>query len=533
MMDMCTRYAKTAVTILFVFSCFSACGELDTVLSSSGTYQVDALINNELSLSECSLISTGDPVSPYFVSSVSNDPDITGLLVFLQTPREPVGPKTHYLLKPGTTVPKEESIPATGKAPAETRISIGRIDKALPPFTLPETLETGPYSMVFQVLGKDGVLFQDTKSVYYLGDAEFFLDDIRPYLPGDSTSPLILPGLTIMLEAKLAFDVALNPYIVWYNGKKRISEGYFSSGANCILWEAPEQASFEAIRAAAFPQGPMSNFSGKSQKIVLPVSEKAAEPGYFSNKLDQLSYLYLFQGNLKASKAPADSQELVPQRSSTPQWAPAAAVYGLRTGSRDVYLLPAFTIEAPEHEAALKTAAAGRFMLRLRPVSEGTIFSVRLPLQVPGDAVSMDLSVSEKTLKLEIAVPPGSAEIPLDYSPDETGVMVLFIDFIAGDNSFEAALSMEQGGTRGPVIPQKLALPSPLKGEGSFQLGAPLGQAVPEDPPAAGLQTVPHTFPVSAVFDELALAWGDYSPHWAAPEYTPGENFPSEPVELP
>jgi hypothetical protein len=213
-MGMCVQSAGKVLTILIVLSLFCGCGELDTVLPSSGTYQVKALVN-DTSLDDCSLINAGDAIHPYFASSVANDPDITGLMVFLQNSRgELLGEKVLYTLK--TTVktdfeteaktetkqdtqesgktadtandaaaenPAAEKTPATEPvkeaAGKNIVIQVKRLDKELPEFPMPDDLEIGQYTLVFQVLGEKETLYQTERPVYYLGSAQFSLKEIQ------------------------------------------------------------------------------------------------------------------------------------------------------------------------------------------------------------------------------------------------------------------------------------------------------------------------------------------------------------------
>ena len=95
---------RTLIGVLAVMFCFAGCGggsggALDWVLPSTGTYQINAYIN-EYSLNECSIIRQNDTIRPYFIHSVADDPDIQGLIVFLQDPLGTVaGKKTWYAVK--------------------------------------------------------------------------------------------------------------------------------------------------------------------------------------------------------------------------------------------------------------------------------------------------------------------------------------------------------------------------------------------------------------------------------------------------
>jgi len=309
--------AGKAAVILIFFSLFSACGELETLLPSSGSYQVKALVNGK-SLESCSILRSDDQIRPYFTVSVANDPDLIGLLVYFQNSQgEVTGEKVRYILqshagevkpakdeteeevKPDTTndemvegtqtteeaateeitdetetaeenaaqkqqtgkSPEQGGVqaqkPSTSAKPAVKNTSIDIVVKSLleemPYLPLPKTLEIGPYTLVFEAIGVRETLSRMETSVFYLSGAEFSLKDISMYLPSQSGSQLISPGTTVMLETRLDFDSRLDPYVIWYNGKNIISEGKISGGAGTILWKAPEQAGFYSLRLTAFP----------------------------------------------------------------------------------------------------------------------------------------------------------------------------------------------------------------------------------------------------------------------------------------
>jgi hypothetical protein len=96
---MSVSVAGKAVALLLCLSLFVTCGELDTLFPSNGSYQVRTLVNDR-SLEECSIIRSNDKIRPYFAVSVVNDPDLIGLLVYLQDYQgEIVGEKVQYTLQ--------------------------------------------------------------------------------------------------------------------------------------------------------------------------------------------------------------------------------------------------------------------------------------------------------------------------------------------------------------------------------------------------------------------------------------------------
>jgi len=306
---------KAAVMFIF-FSLFSACGELETLVPSSGSYQVKAVVNGD-SLERCSIIRSDDKIRPYFTDSVTEDPDLIGLLVYFENSQgEITGGKVRYILQSHAkeaklaetetgeeahtektshkasevtqeTAEEAEEIPeqaAVKETPSFTNVDIAvkSLSGELPYLPLPKTLEIGSYTLVFKAMGVKETLSHTETNVFYLDNAEFYLKDISMYLPGESGSQLISPETTVMLETRLDFDQRLDPYVIWYNGKSVIGEGKISGGAGTILWKAPEQAGFYSVRMEAFPfQLKRNNATGISREITLPVSPKAVNLGYF------------------------------------------------------------------------------------------------------------------------------------------------------------------------------------------------------------------------------------------------------------
>ena len=156
----------TLLIILILTPFFNACGELDTVLPSAGTYQVNVLVN-DVSLDDCSLVAKSDTIRPFFASPVASDPDITGLVVFVRSSREAVlGGKTLYTLKTngqadfdlpvkgtkknepesegeiveGVVAGPAKSLAVKADTKKNTLIQVKRLDKDLPDFLMPELL---------------------------------------------------------------------------------------------------------------------------------------------------------------------------------------------------------------------------------------------------------------------------------------------------------------------------------------------------------------------------------------------------------
>lgn len=268
------KIAGLAIVVGIFSSVFFACDDFGDLFSSNDVYQVKTLINgNSL---ECSILRPTDKISPYFSVSVENDPDVTGLLVYvLNADKEVVGNRVRYELQSVTgSVSRAEN--------NDMVIAVETLDHDMPWFSLPVDAEMGSYTMVFKVLGKKQTLSQITKEIFYLGNVQFNPNSITVNFPEAQESKLILPGATVKLDSMLNYDNKLEPYVIWYDGKKIITEGKINEGAGSILWEAPDKNGFYSIRLEMFPYRLKPNMPGIYREITIPVSAKADNPGFFN-----------------------------------------------------------------------------------------------------------------------------------------------------------------------------------------------------------------------------------------------------------
>jgi len=140
-----------------------------------------------------------------------------------------------------------------------------------------------------------------------LGKTVFSYEGINVYLPGAvDTSHLIPKDSVVMLEADLNFDYRLNPYIIWYDGKNKISEGRFSDGADILFWKAPDQNGFFSLYAEVFPVEKSEELTGYKKEISLLVSSNINNIHLVSSDIKQLTHWYKMEGNLNDSKNTAD-----------------------------------------------------------------------------------------------------------------------------------------------------------------------------------------------------------------------------------
>lgn len=444
---------------LFFFLILCSCGEFDSVLPINQTYQVSALAGDH-SLDEYSGIRLHDEIQPFFVHPVNGDQDIRGLMVFLQTPEgEPVGEKIRYSIGEPEEEEEEEKKEAEGEEEEEEAegekdrvlILAAGTDKKLPSFRMGEDLEIGPYRMVFQVLGEKERIFSKTeKAVYYLGGADYSISEISAYLPGYSPgSYLIAPGTVIMLEARVTADEGLDPYVVWYDGKKQIGEGKISAGGSKLFFKVPNENSFRLLRAEAFPFPPGKRsgardsesgerFRGKIRELSLPVSSKGRELEYFSaaeKERKNFHGYYLFAGNLLDSLDSHPGRILVKEDDDGKglSWLGYGGVYGLAVGPRDYYLIPQETFGPSSQNQERKV-----FSFRCKLLGDGPIFSASMA----NGAAEVQLSREKENLVLALTAGGYSKKVETVLPPTEDFIaFTLSLDF--RENTLTAALLPE------------------------------------------------------------------------------------------
>jgi hypothetical protein len=298
-----------------------------------------------------------------------------------------------------------------------------------------------------------------------------------------------------MLETEMTAGKGLDPYIVWYNGKKRIYEGSVAEGAGRFLWQSPDQTGFYTLRAEAFPFNPASDLKGAVKELSLPVSAKNENTGAFFQKADQFTNWYQFAGNLWDSKAPAETNGTLAVQGGHPvRWLPAGSIYGLTIGPGDAYQLLLYSFIPGDKRGG------GQFVLRFNPVSEGAVFSALFKGKGEDSSlVTLDLSLSSREDGMILGLNFGGKGISIPISSElleNEAFITAVIDFSIEADRFTAALSLENPGTANPK-PVAITLSDPLTGEGTFRLGGS-----PE--PAKGEKNDKST--VTAILDEFAVS---------------------------
>jgi hypothetical protein len=495
---MCLQKSIRIFLFLTVLAVFGGCGVLDSVLPSTGTYKINAKIN-DISLDDFSIVTSKDKIQPFFEEPVSEDPDITGLVVFLKDSRGlTTGYKVTYSLtyydKDNDKEDETESQPGqdnTKKDNSKTEkqdekkkdkdevtlasadknkedneennkednnetldeniddleniehikknneiiFPVKSLDDTLPFLPLPSDLPVGKYTLVFQVIGKNTFLYKYEKSLFYLADAQLVFEGIQVHLPGIAeNSQFIQNGNVILLDIKLDFDSRLDPYIVWYNGKRILDEGRYSDRAGILLWQAPEQNGFVSLRAEVFPSWERTDLTGYQKGISLLVSSKEVDMHLFSEDTPNLVQWYTFEGSLNDSLT-KDSEKLViePAGKNKLNWMPLNGTYGLASGTDNAYKLPPIIFSNNDREN-------WQIISRFNPLSEGEIFSVQF-----GSAsdTTMTLSSKKSNLILTLASASKTYSETLKLPDEKDSFITVSVKFFIQSGKLYAKLAFE------------------------------------------------------------------------------------------
>jgi hypothetical protein len=402
----------------------------------------------------------------------------------------------------------------------EDIIYVKKLSGDLPPLFLPRNMEPGQYTLVFQIAGKQGVLNRIDMPFYYTGTSEFTLDDIHAYLPGIfDRGHLVPPETPVMLETNLAAGANLNPYVVWYNGKKRIHEGYVADGAARFIWRVPSQTGFHILKVEAFPFKPLNTGMrtpiGRIKELSLPVSAKnenrslsgspdGPETGFSDKDLIFVRRYQLF-ADLEDSQSPGIARNVLAVVNRTPEWLPQGNIFGLAVGPGHVFSIPGplFT-PSPRDE--------GRLLFRFVPLTDGTIFSGSFTLKPDPEqknrhepkewfeTLNMELSYAGGTVILKYSAGSIFGEKTVFLLPGQTeGVITVVVGFQVQNDTLRLSLGLNTSAT---FLPDGgIPLPGLLTGDGTFYLGAIQGEAGTGI--YNGMQVSPAPTPVGEASDQI------------------------------
>jgi hypothetical protein len=526
---------QKTVKIFYIFA-FSVligvlcgCEAMDNILASAEAYKINAQIDGVL-LEDCSYVKSTDNINLSFEDSVSSDPDVSALVVFLKNSAEDiVGWKVIYTIDP-SAAKKETALKdnegKTAEKPAEKKafvfnengdeliIPIVNLDGELPSFPIPESLSVGNYTLNLQVMNKKEVLQKTEKNIYYMGRTVFSYEGINVYLPGAVDTPHLVPKESVvMLEVNLNFDVRFNPYIIWYDGKNKISEGKFSDGAGFIFWKSPEQNGFFSLYAEVFPSEKTDGLAGYKKEISLLVSSNINNIHLISSNIEQLKHWYTMEGNLNDLKnITSDVNALKLGSKNKPKWMGMDGTYGVATGYNNILKLPQISVLHKDTET-------WQVLFRFKPLNNGIILSANF--DSTSDA-AMFLSIEEKDLVLTLASPKKTVvqtvRLPQELSglpeniEEDLPFITAGIKFSINSNMLSAQINVMGNLRPVELAARPIMLETKIKNEFNITLGFTNDSSLAElktagdKPESSAEQTNVKIFPeYNVLWDEFAL----------------------------
>jgi hypothetical protein len=521
--------------ILTVF--LGSCMAMDAILPSGSAYKINIKINSAL-LDECSFAGSRDIIRPYFEEPISDDPDVTGLMLFLKDATGGVvGWKVIYNIdkeavqeeeeedttddteqtataegedddevSASAVVVEEVQVPENYKNGDELIIPVRSLNNDLPAFPVPRDLPMGRYTIVSQVMSENDVLQKTEKTIFYLGRNAFSYEGIKVYMPGIGDNSQLIPrGTTIMLSAELDFDSRLNPYIIWYDGKQIISEGQYSQGAGSLFWKTPEQSGFFSLRAEVFPVEDFEELVGYKKGISLLISSKTIDVNLISENIPQLIHWYTFEADLSDSKMPSSAERtLSPLAKNSPKWMGANGTYGVVTDSENILALPKVFVKKDEAET-------WQTVFRFKPLNDGSVFSIQfgavsaayMNLFVEGQNLVLTLISPLRTVSQRLNLFASSAEPSesVQAAEQENSFITAGISFSILPGRLSAQINIIGDFLEGELAARPISINVNIDDEFQIMLGANNNYSSAEEPsdnPQAGAGS-------TALWDEFAL----------------------------
>ena len=363
------RFSIRILPLLGIISLLS-CGEMNTIISSTGSYKVDALVAT-LGLDECSILGPDDSLNPVLSMESTYDPDAVIFQISL---------RDQFENEAVVAVVYRERRSVTSKVlgnDLEGVILVDRLTDTLPAFYFPADLPMGMYKLIFEVRGEGGILFEKSQSVFFTGDTPFILKGLASYPPGtgpSSTTLLIPQSVYLLMVAEYESGEDLDPYFIWSFGAKRLAEGFASEGLDRLLWKTPSTDGFHRLQVEMLPDRPSFGsdpvFRGFSSELAIATSSSAPLPGLPGPNSAYLS-IFRFLGNLDhTGSKDTESWNLMVPEDLKPEWSRFDSGYGLTLDPQEAY----------KSEGTLFPVADGAFTphaltILLSPGDPGRIFS--------------------------------------------------------------------------------------------------------------------------------------------------------------
>lgn len=455
----------------------ASCGNLDTMISTSGAYTVGAYADGQ-DIERNGIIVSGAVLRPFYVPESGMDPDVVSMRLLL---RDEHGEDAASAVEYRERRALDRGIADEGAS----RMIVDSLSETLPSFSFPPELAIGRYELTFQLLGEDAVLHESSYPLFYIGDATFELSSLISYPPGtgpSSDAPVFRADVPLLLEAQIDVGDELDPYLVWSFAGNRLSEGRVAEIGARLLWTPPSLAGLYRIDVTLFPVPPLegeeTTLGGLSRSITVATSPDAPYPG-LSGSGGEFTRLHRFLGSLTDQGTEAASgTPLTAIENAEAEWLPTADGYGILIGVGRSYQAAAPIV--PVNEGVV---SPGRLSFLLSPRGYGRLFRAEFASEDGADpALVLDLSLTElgpaavirsrsttdeATDAAEVVESAEVAGSPLTLNND---THLIELVFYSRNGGFFFYLTTD--GVQSEVA--GVAAPEQLTGTGFFALGQPI-----------------------------------------------------------
>lgn len=151
-------------------------------------------------------------------------------------------------------------------------VAVPTITKDLPPFTVPDDLADGYYSLTAIIKDGAGETLSTSTIVVLVYDGRIETPVLAAY-PGGA-----VPGRVSMLRIGGTFPAGLDPWIRWIVDGSERDAGLLSERHDMLAWKAPEANGIYTVKAEIFPFKPpvgLKTPASAKAEIRIPVSQAA------------------------------------------------------------------------------------------------------------------------------------------------------------------------------------------------------------------------------------------------------------------
>jgi len=339
---------------------------------------------------------------------------------------------------------------ATAQTEASEAIIVKDFEDDVPPFTMPQDLPDGYYTLLLRIKNADGTVLSSHSTVVLLYEGAIPAPSLAVY-PGS-----VIAGAVSLIKLEADFPAGIDPWIQWTVDGRVLSAGFTSDHADRLPWQAPVTSGVYLAKADIYPFMPPPGFSVEpltTAEIRLPLSStlKGTDPLEAHGAWSRLT----FDGDLIDKGSRIREEEPFALGSLRLETYASGFGYLLGNGtgiSSTSSLLP--TSQSDDYLAAFTALFVLAHTSDDAISASGTLLSVPAENGFPGLVIGIEkgfpyfksgMTSIQSNLKLQT----GISRLAFYMAPVEDGVFIQFYldEQPAGNGSFTSTLFQTTPGT--------------------------------------------------------------------------------------